>query len=215
MPERSGFGAAAAHQADGRGQGQNHPVGPAQISASAASHIRRPGFAAFRKNQVSDKGRGRTWRRLHASEHGSGRSPLLLCISSSFSESGRAPGWMTVSRIPFGSEMYFPCKNLYFFCLFRFFPLAGLLPMSSPTATLNLRAPAWAHPPASAGPAVIARRMETAFSGRTWSIGGIEGESRCQAFLVIHGEGAFADAGGTIVELSAPFMLWLPRLALG
>ena len=87
--------------------------------------------------------------------------------------------------------------------------------MSSPTATLNLRAPAWAHPPASAGPAVIARRMETAFSGRTWSIGGIEGESRCQAFLVIHGEGAFADAGGTIVELSAPFMLWLPRLALG
>jgi AraC family transcriptional regulator, transcriptional activator of pobA len=87
--------------------------------------------------------------------------------------------------------------------------------MSSPTAALNRRAPAWAHPPASVGPAVIARRIETAFSGRTWSIGGIEGKSRCQAFLVVHGEGAFADDGGTIVELSAPFMLWLPRLALG
>ncbi len=55
--------------------------------------------------------------------------------------------------------------------------------------------------------------METALSGRTWSIGGIEGESRCQAFLVLHGEGTFASDSGTIIELSAPFMLWLPRLA--
>jgi AraC family transcriptional activator of pobA len=87
--------------------------------------------------------------------------------------------------------------------------------MSSSSSGIDLRAPARAHAPGAAGPAVIARRMETALSGRTWSIGGLEGESRCQAFLVLHGEGTFADAGGTTIELSAPFMLWLPRLALG
>ena len=87
--------------------------------------------------------------------------------------------------------------------------------MSSPATGLDLRAPGWAHPFGSAGPAVIARRMETALSGRTWSIGSLEGASRCQAFLVLHGEGTFADDDGTMVELSAPFMLWLPRLALG
>ena len=87
---------------------------------------------------------------------------------------------------------------------------------SAPAATgLDLRAPGWAHPPGSGGPAVIARRMETALSGRTWSIGGLGGESRCQAFLVRHGEGTFASDDGTIVQLAAPCILWLPRLALG
>jgi AraC family transcriptional activator of pobA len=57
--------------------------------------------------------------------------------------------------------------------------------------------------------------METALSSRTWSIASLEGESRCQAFLVLHGEGTFAGDDGTTVELTAPFMLWLPRLTLG
>ena len=87
--------------------------------------------------------------------------------------------------------------------------------MPSPAPGIDLRAPARAQTGGSAGPAVIARRMEAALSGRTWSIGGLEGESRCQAFLVLHGEGMFAGSRGTTVELSAPFMLWLPRLALG
>ena len=37
----------------------------------------------------------------------------------------------------------------------------------------------------------------------------------CQTFLVLHGEGTFSGHDGTIVELTAPFMLWLPRLTLG
>jgi AraC family transcriptional activator of pobA len=57
--------------------------------------------------------------------------------------------------------------------------------------------------------------METALSSRTWSIASLERESRCQAFLVLHGEGTFAGDDRTTVELTAPFMLWLPRLALG
>jgi AraC family transcriptional activator of pobA len=87
--------------------------------------------------------------------------------------------------------------------------------MSTLTTGLDLRSPECVHPPGSVGPAVIARRMETALSDRTWSIGGLEGESRCQAFLVLHGNGTFDDDGGTIVELATPFMLWLPRLARG
>src|ERR1700723_455282 len=42
MPEHSRFAAAAAHPADWRGPAPSRPVGPAQLSASAASHMRRP-----------------------------------------------------------------------------------------------------------------------------------------------------------------------------
>jgi AraC family transcriptional activator of pobA len=70
-------------------------------------------------------------------------------------------------------------------------------------------------PSGSAGPAIIALRMEAALARRTWSIASLEGESRCQAFLVLHGEGTFEGDDGTRVELTAPFMLWLPRLTLG
>jgi len=77
------------------------------------------------------------------------------------------------------------------------------------------RPPVPAGSSGSAGPAVIALRMEAALARRTWSIASLEGESRCQAFLVLHGEGTFAGDDGTSVELTAPFMLWLPRLTLG
>jgi len=87
--------------------------------------------------------------------------------------------------------------------------------MSSPNPGSDLRAPRRATSPGSVSPAVIAMRMETALSRRTWSIASLEGESRCQAFLVLHGEGTFAGDDGTTVELTAPFMLWLPRLTLG
>jgi AraC family transcriptional activator of pobA len=76
------------------------------------------------------------------------------------------------------------------------------------------------RPPASVqsgstGPAVIALRLEAALARRTWSIASLEGDSRCQAFLILHGEGTFAGDDGTSVELAAPFMLWLPRLTGG
>ncbi len=87
--------------------------------------------------------------------------------------------------------------------------------MSSTNPGSDLRSPRRATAPASVSPAVIAMRMETALSSRTWSIASLEGESRCQAFLVLHGEGTFAGDDGTTVELTAPFMLWLPRLTLG
>lgn len=69
--------------------------------------------------------------------------------------------------------------------------------------------------PGSVSPAVTALRIETALAERTWSVSGRDGETRCQAFLVLHGEGTFADENGTTVELAAPFMLWLPRRARG
>jgi AraC family transcriptional regulator, transcriptional activator of pobA len=87
--------------------------------------------------------------------------------------------------------------------------------MSSPNVGFGLRAPRRASPPGSVSPPVIALRMETALAARTWSIASLEGTSRCQVFLVLHGEGTFAGDDGTTVELTAPFMLWLPRLALG
>jgi AraC family transcriptional regulator, transcriptional activator of pobA len=84
---------------------------------------------------------------------------------------------------------------------------------SRPVAS-HPRPPASAQP-GSAGPAVIALRLEAALARRTWSIASLEGESRCQAFLILHGEGTFAGVDGTSVELAAPFMLWLPRLTRG
>ena len=47
--------------------------------------------------------------------------------------------------------------------------------MSSRSTGLD-PASGWVHPYGSAGPAVLARRMETALSSRTWSVGGLEGE---------------------------------------
>ena len=70
-------------------------------------------------------------------------------------------------------------------------------------------------PSASAGPPVIASRMETALAGRTWSMASLDGFSRCQLFLVVHGEATFAGDSGMPLELTSPFMLWLPRLTLG
>jgi AraC family transcriptional regulator, transcriptional activator of pobA len=70
-------------------------------------------------------------------------------------------------------------------------------------------------PPGSAGPPVIASRMETALADRTWSMASLDGFSRCQVFLVLNGEGTFAGDDGMILELTAPFMLWLPQLTLG
>jgi AraC family transcriptional activator of pobA len=87
--------------------------------------------------------------------------------------------------------------------------------MSSRHVAADLRQARLTNPTGSVSPAVIALRMEAALASRTWSIAGLEEESRCQAFLVLHGEGTFSGHDGTIVELAAPFMLWLPRLALG
>jgi AraC family transcriptional activator of pobA len=87
--------------------------------------------------------------------------------------------------------------------------------MSSRPVNSVLRPPGPGAPSGSVSPAVIALRMEAALADRTWSIASLEGEFRCQAFLVRHGEGTFAGDDGTTVELAAPFMLWLPRLTLG
>jgi AraC family transcriptional regulator, transcriptional activator of pobA len=62
---------------------------------------------------------------------------------------------------------------------------------------------------------VIALPIETALAGRTWSIDSLDRESRCQAFLVLHGEGTFKRIDGSTLELAAPFLLWLPRLTHG
>jgi AraC family transcriptional activator of pobA len=57
--------------------------------------------------------------------------------------------------------------------------------------------------------------MQTALAGRTWSMASLDGFSRSQVFLVLHGEATFAGDDGMTLELTAPFMLWLPRLTLG
>jgi AraC family transcriptional regulator, transcriptional activator of pobA len=87
--------------------------------------------------------------------------------------------------------------------------------MPSRFVASDLRLPKPASAYGSVGPAVIALRMDVALAGRTWSVASLEGESRSQAFLVLHGQGTFAGNDGTTVELAAPFMLWLPRLTLG
>jgi AraC family transcriptional regulator, transcriptional activator of pobA len=89
--------------------------------------------------------------------------------------------------------------------------------MPSQASGPRFRSPARANasPSGSVSPPVIALRLEAALAGRTWSIASLEGDSRCQAFLVLHGEGSFASDDGTSLELTAPFLLWLPRLAFG
>ena len=87
--------------------------------------------------------------------------------------------------------------------------------MPSSAFASDLRLTGLAHSSGSVSPAVTALRIETAFADRTWSIVVREGEARCQAFFILHGEGTFVGDDGTTVELTAPFMLWLPRLAAG
>jgi AraC-like DNA-binding protein len=87
--------------------------------------------------------------------------------------------------------------------------------MPSRSATATLRPMRTLRPSGSANPAVIASRMETALAGRTWSMASFDGFSRCQVFLVRHGEGTFAATDGMTLNLTAPFMLWLPPLTLG
>src|SRR5271156_1661315 len=70
-------------------------------------------------------------------------------------------------------------------------------------------------PSGSAIPPVIASRMQTALARRTWSMASLDGFSRCQVFLVVNGEATFAGDDGMILELTAPFMLWLPQLTPG
>lgn len=91
----------------------------------------------------------------------------------------------------------------------------GTPKMAPPPVGSGLRLPGLANSSGSVSPAVMALRIETAFADRTWSIVGREGEARCQAFLILHGAGTFVGDDRTTVELTAPFMLWLPRLAVG
>lgn len=87
--------------------------------------------------------------------------------------------------------------------------------MPSSAFASDLRLTGLTHSSGSVSPAVTALRIETAFADRTWSIVVREGEARCQAFFILHGAGTFVGDDGTTVELTAPFMLWLPRLAAG
>jgi AraC family transcriptional activator of pobA len=57
--------------------------------------------------------------------------------------------------------------------------------------------------------------MQTALVARTWSMAGLDGSSRCQLFLVLHGEARFVGDDGITIELTAPSMLWLPQLTPG
>lgn len=64
---------------------------------------------------------------------------------------------------------------------------------------------------ARAGAVVVASRVETALAERTWSIAGAGSNGTCHLFFILHGQARFAGHDGHELELSAPFMLWLPR----
>lgn len=89
------------------------------------------------------------------------------------------------------------------------------MPSDAVSSRLRPSEPASVVPRGSVSPPVIALRMETALAGRTWSITSLDQESRCQAFLVLRGEGTFTGIDGATLELAAPFLLWLPRLTQG
>ena len=74
--------------------------------------------------------------------------------------------------------------------------------------------------PAASGPnpvgsAVVATLMETAFAHRSWSITTPAGRPRCHVIYLLHGTATYSDDSGAVTELTAPFMLWLPRQAQG
>ena len=57
--------------------------------------------------------------------------------------------------------------------------------------------------------------METAFAHRSWSITTPAGRPWCHVIYLLHGTATYSDDGGAVTELTAPFMLWLPRQAQG
>lgn len=86
-----------------------------------------------------------------------------------------------------------------------------------PSATASPRA----RPSARSAAAIVATRIEPAFTARSWSFTHA-GQARCQAFLVIEGAATADFAENDRVGLHAPAILWVPagregtfRLAAG
>ena len=65
------------------------------------------------------------------------------------------------------------------------------------------------------GSAVIGSPMEAAFTRRTWSTASLDRRPRRHAFFVVRGRASFVGRDGAEIEMKAPFILWLPRSALG
>ena len=70
-------------------------------------------------------------------------------------------------------------------------------------------------PVGQSGSAVIGSPMEASFAPRTWSTASLDRRPRRHAFFALRGRASFIAREGAEVEMKAPFILWLPRSALG
>jgi AraC family transcriptional activator of pobA len=59
---------------------------------------------------------------------------------------------------------------------------------------------------------VVANRIHAALSHRSWAVAA---GARCHLFLLSGGRAALTREGGTETDITAPAMLWLPRLPVG
>lgn len=65
------------------------------------------------------------------------------------------------------------------------------------------------------GAALVATRIATDLSRRTWSIGRSGTSGHCTLFLLQRGRATYASAPAPDVELEAPALIWLPRWSRG
>ena len=57
--------------------------------------------------------------------------------------------------------------------------------------------------------------MEAAFAPRVWSTASFDRRSRRHVFFVLRGRASFVGRDGADIDLTAPFILWLPGSSLG
>ena len=83
--------------------------------------------------------------------------------------------------------------------------------MSAPLAPRRPRLP----PVGQTGSVVVGSPMEASFARQTWSTASLDRRPRRHAFFVVRGRASFVPREGAEIEMKAPFILWLPRSALG
>ncbi len=82
------------------------------------------------------------------------------------------------------------------------------------SASLSPRRPRL-PPIGQTGSVVIGSPMEASFVRQTWSTASLDRRPRRHAFFVMRGRASFIAREGAEIDMKAPFILWLPRSALG
>lgn len=79
-----------------------------------------------------------------------------------------------------------------------------------PNAPITRSAAARRPAPVRLNWTVVASRLEAALAHRTWAVSADDGDARCHAFLIEHGNAVLSVPNEPDVDLTGPALIWLP-----